>query len=125
MRRSTWGLLALVVVGILVVGFLQQPRGEDDSPGGAATSSAFPPEVAETLDLIEQGGPFPYSRDGAVFMNRERLLPQHERGYWREYTVPTPGEPDRGARRIVAGQGGELYYTDDHYRSFVRVEEPR
>lgn len=58
-------------------------------------------------------------------MNREGLLPQRERGYWREYTVPTPGESDRGARRIVAGRGGELYYTADHYRSFVRVKETR
>ena len=62
-------------------------------------------------------------RDGVVFGNRERLLPQRERGYYREYTVPTPGLKHRGARRIVAGRGGELYYTDDHYRSFKRIRE--
>ena len=112
----------LVLVGIFVVGFLQQPRGEDDPAGGTPTSATVPPEVADTVDLIQQGGPFPYSRDGAVFMNRERLLPQHERGYWREYTVPTPGESDRGARRLVVGRGGETFYTDDHYASFRRVD---
>lgn len=122
MRRSTWGLLALLVVGVFIIGFLRQPGGDGDPAGGTAT---FPPEVAETVDLIQQDGPFPYSRDGAVFMNREGLLPKHERGYWREYTVPTPGESDRGARRIIAGRGGELYYTADHYRSFVRLKESR
>lgn len=125
MRRSTWGLLVLVVVGIFIIGFLQQPRGEDDPAAATASTAAFPPEVFETIVLIESDGPFPYSRDGAVFMNREGLLPQRERGYWREYTVPTPGESDRGARRIVAGRGGEIYYTADHYRTFVRVKETR
>lgn len=125
MRRSTWGFLVLAVVGLIVIGFLQQPRGGDDPAGPAASTAAFPPEVFETIDLIESDGPFPYSRDGVVFMNREGLLPMHERGYWHEYTVPTPGESDRGARRIIAGRNGELYYTADHYRSFVRVKEPR
>lgn len=125
MRRSAWGLLVLAVVAIFIVGFLQQPRDTDDPADPAVTSEALPPEVAETVRLIESNGPFPYSRDGAVFMNREGLLPRHERGYWREYTVPTPGESDRGARRIVSGRGGELYYTADHYGSFVRLKEPR
>ena len=84
----------------------------------------LPPEAIATLQAIEQGGPFPYSRDGAVFQNRERRLPERPRGYYREYTVPTPGESDRGARRIVAGGNPPevFYYTADHYRSFRQVE---
>jgi ribonuclease T1 len=85
--------------------------------------AALPPEARETLALILAGGPFPYQKDGAAFGNREGLLPRRTRGYYREYTVPTPGARDRGARRIVAGRGGELYYTDDHYRSFRRILE--
>jgi ribonuclease T1 len=73
---------------------------------------------------IQSKGPFPYPhKDGSVFGNRERRLPEKPRGYYREYTVPTPGSPDRGARRIVVGSAGELYYTDNHYRSFKRVVE--
>ncbi len=83
----------------------------------------LPPEARETLALIKAGGPFPYPRDGAVFGNREGLLPKRERGHYREYTVRTPGARDRGARRIVAGRGGEYYYTADHYRSFRRIIE--
>ena len=83
----------------------------------------LPPEARETVALIKAGGPFPYQRDGAVFGNREGLLPKRERGYYREYTVRTPGERTRGARRIVAGRDGTLYYTDDHYRSFRRILE--
>lgn len=87
------------------------------------TLSQLPPEARQTLELIRAGGPFPYSRDGAVFGNREGLLPKADRGYYREYTVRTPGARDRGARRIVAGGRGEFYYTDDHYRSFRRIIE--
>lgn len=76
------------------------------------------------LRLIDAGGPFPYAKDGAVFGNLERLLPAHPRGWYREYTVPTPGAGDRGARRIVAGRDGVRYYTADHYDSFARVEDP-
>ena len=83
----------------------------------------LPPEARHTVALIKAGGPFPYQRDGAVFHNREGVLPERGRGYYREYTVKTPGAKDRGARRIVAGQGGEFYYTDDHYRSFRRIIE--
>lgn len=81
-------------------------------------------EAQRTIALIKQDGPFPFEKDGSVFQNRERILPNKPRGYYREYTVITPGEDDRGARRIVAGRGGELYYTADHYDSFVRVLEP-
>lgn len=95
-----------------------------------ATAAAFsgdiavrelPPEAHATLSLIRGGGPFPYARDGAVFVNREGGLPRRVRGYYREYTVPSPAARDRGPRRIVAGRGGELYYTDDHYRTFRRI----
>ena len=89
---------------------------------GIATHE-LPPEARETLALIKAGGPFPYARDGVVFNNREGLLPKRERGYYREYTVRTPRAKDRGARRIVAGRGGEFYYTHDHYRSFRRIIE--
>lgn len=84
----------------------------------------LPMEARATLERIKAGGPFPYRQDGRIFSNRERLLPDKRRGYYREYTVSTPGARDRGARRIVAGSGGEYYYTDDHYRSFRRILEP-
>ena len=84
----------------------------------------LPQEARQTLALIRAGGPFPHARDGVVFGNREGLLPKRNRGYYREYTVKTPGARDRGARRIVAGANGELYYTDDHYRSFKRIIDP-
>lgn len=92
----------------------------------------LPPEARTTLILIKQGGPFPFSRkDGSTFGNFEKRLPERPRGYYREYTVPTPGSRDRGARRIVAGSGrtgsvatsGEYYYSHDHYRSFRRIQE--
>ncbi len=83
----------------------------------------LPAEARATLALIRAGGPFPHAQDGRTFGNREKLLPRRARGYYREYTVPTPGARDRGARRIVAGKAGELYYTADHYRSFQRIRE--
>jgi len=83
----------------------------------------LPAEARETLALIKAGGPFPYTKDGTAFGNREGLLPKRQRGYYREYTVKTPGAKNRGARRIVAGGSGEFYYTDDHYRSFRRIIE--
>jgi ribonuclease T1 len=85
--------------------------------------STLPPEAQETIARIEAGGPFPYKQDGRVFHNREGLLPQAQRGYYREYTVRTPGARDRGARRIVAGREGEYSYTEDHYRSFRRIRK--
>ena len=106
--------------------------GTDDTGGDGATDpesglpivqvSALPPEAARTLELIDRGGPFPEpEHDGGTFENREALLPEQPMGYYKEYTVPTPGSDDRGARRIVAGEGGELYYTGDHYSSFSRI----
>ncbi len=81
----------------------------------------LPAEAHDTLRLIAAGGPFPYRQDGVVFENREGRLPRKPAGYYREYTVVTPGSADRGARRLVRGNQGELYYTDDHYNSFRRV----
>jgi len=99
-----------------------------ESSARASSAASYPdflpPEAIETLQAIDQGGPFPYSRDGVTFQNRERRLPERPRGYYREYTVPTPGENDRGARRIIAGGNPPevYYYTADHYRSFRQVE---
>ncbi len=86
----------------------------------------LPPQGQDVLRLIYQGGPFRYDKDGTVFFNRERLLPGHPRGYYREYTVPTPGLSHRGARRIVCGGAQPslpetCYYTSDHYASFRRI----
>ena len=98
-------------------------RGEAPPPGPPSVAfNALPIQAQTTIALIAAGGPFPYKRDGITFQNREQLLPYQSRGYYREYTVPTPGSRDRGARRIVAGVPGELYYTADHYRSFRRVK---
>ncbi|MSQ49881.1 MAG: ribonuclease N [Betaproteobacteria bacterium] len=86
-------------------------------------AAALPPEARHTIVLVRKGGPFPHRRDGIAFGNREKILPPQERGWYREYTVTTPGAKDRGARRIVAGRDGRLYYTDDHYRSFQSILE--
>ena len=96
--------------------------GTDPDSGLPLIAQAdLPPQAGETLALIAAGGPFPYPQDGAVFENREGLLPDADRGYYHEYTVETPGSPDRGARRIVVGNQGERYWTDDHYASFWRI----
>ncbi|MEV6777737.1 ribonuclease domain-containing protein [Streptomyces syringium] len=86
--------------------------------------SALPSQAHDTLRLIQANGPFPYPKDGTVFSNREGVLPKHAGGYYHEYTVKTPGSPDRGARRIVTGKTGgqEDYYTGDHYRTFDLVD---
>lgn len=88
----------------------------------AISTGDLPEEALAVLALIEAGGPFPYDQDGATFQNREGLLPRRSGGYYREYTVETPGSPDRGPRRIIAGDGGERYYTDDHYASFREIK---
>lgn len=94
---------------------------DPDSGLALVDLAALPPEATETLRLIDVGGPFPYRQDGAVFENREGILPEADRGYYHEYTVETPGSADRGARRIVVGNQGEAYWTDDHYASFRRI----
>jgi ribonuclease T1 len=88
-----------------------------------APLAQLPPETRQAVTLIRKGGPYLYARDGVVFVNREGQLPREKRGYYREYTVKTPGVRTRGARRIIAGAGGELYYTEDHYNHFVRIRE--
>jgi guanyl-specific ribonuclease Sa len=90
----------------------------------AVTVDQLPAEARTTLRLIDAGGPFPYRRDGIAFQNRERRLPAQPKGYYREYTVPTPGSSDRGARRVITGGKPPLvfYYTADHYKTFNRIE---
>ncbi|QES40457.1 ribonuclease N [Streptomyces venezuelae] len=115
----------LVCLAVFVAG-CSSGGGGRDAPGwarGMATVQAerLPAEARKTLRLIDDGGPFPYPKDGAVFGNYERELPKQRRGYYHEYTVRTPGERNRGARRIVTGSHDEVYYTDDHYASFKAV----
>jgi ribonuclease T1 len=123
-------IVAAVVIAMLVITLAASLFGcsaaksisTDPESGLTIVAVAdLPAEAQDTLKLIDQSGPFPYSRDGAVFGNFEKILPTQDRGYYREYTVKTPGEKDRGARRIVTGKGGERYYTDDHYKSFRRI----
>lgn len=127
-------IAALLAIGIGA--FLQRDRAENAAPSQSSAPAQNPAqkidevvrdaeesaELRKTLDLIARGGPFPHRSDGAVFANRERRLPQHDAGYFREYTVVTPGSQDRGARRVVRGNGGETYYTRDHYRTFERID---
>lgn len=80
-------------------------------------------ELLATLERITRGGPFPYRQDNSTFVNREGHLPAKPRGYYREFTVPTPGASSRGARRVVRGKAGETFYTRDHYRTFMRIDE--
>ena len=97
-------------------------RGSGDEIG-VISANELPTEARQTLSRIQTAGPFPYAKDGVVFSNREHRLPRQSRGYYHEFTVTTPGARDRGARRIISGRPGEYYYTDDHYRSFRRIQE--
>ena len=127
--RNRFALIALLLAVAALLTLMERGPGTL-APGPAAPGQSapagLPPEAVETLRLIERGGPFPHRQDGTVFQNRERLLPQRPRGYYREYTVRTPGARDRGARRIVTGGDPPevYYYTEDHYRSFRRLELP-
>jgi ribonuclease T1 len=121
MNLCALGRVLLGALLCLVLAVTCWARGPTAVPEVAL--SRLPPEAARTLALIKRGGPFPYRKDGSIFRNRERRLPAGEQGYYREYTVPTPGAKDRGARRIVAGRGAEYYYTEDHYRTFRRIRE--
>ena len=118
-------LLVAVLLPIILLAVVTpaQARRADVEDLPVVRVEELPREAHETLALIRQGGPFPYKRDGIVFGNRERRLPVQSSGYHREYTVPTPGARDRGARRIIAGGSGEYYYTGDHYNTFRRIRE--
>jgi ribonuclease T1 len=98
-----------------------QPARDPASGLATIARADLPAEATATLILIDAGGPFPYRQDGVVFQNREGILPDQPSGYYREYTVETPGSADRGARRIIVGREGERYYTADHYASFKRI----
>ena len=142
-QRYRW-LLVLVAAVMLVVWLVSGGGQQDPEPAGTSGSTSsptdagartdaasglpvvrfadLPREAARTVDLIDAGGPFPEpEHDGGTFGNREELLPDRPMGYYREYTVPTPGLDHRGARRIVAGEAAELYWTADHYSSFARI----
>lgn len=134
--RAVGAVAALLVLGLLLLWGGTGPQTPDQRPavtttGGTdpesglavVTLASLPREARQTVALIDRGGPFPHDRDGATFGNRERLLPVRPAGYYREYTVPTPGEDDRGARRIVTGgDDRQLFWTPDHYASFARVQ---
>lgn len=129
-RQSASKLGLALVLGLHLLGS-SPATGRTERPTESADTvalAALPPEARETRRLISSGGPFPYEKDGTVFGNRERLLPLEARGFYREYTVKTPGLKHRGARRIVCG-GREptrpvnCYYTADHYASFRRIVE--
>lgn len=127
MRRLLISLL-VILIGALTL-WQRQADTRPPVPVETQTEAPAPAEAQdvadarETLELIARDGPFPYRKDGSVFQNREQNLPAAPRGYYREYTVPTPGSADRGARRIVTGgtPPSVWYYTDDHYRSFRAV----
>jgi ribonuclease T1 len=125
---SSWRTLGVMaaVVSALLASAPAAARGPVDSGDSTVALTALPQEAQQTQRLILAGGPFPYAKDGVVFGNRERLLPGRQRGFYREYTVPTPGSRDRGARRIVCGgrqptNPEACYYTADHYASFQRI----
>ncbi len=131
-KRAKAKLISLAMVLAAAAGtWLVQARAPQPLTAPALASaqisvSELPPQGQQVMAQIRQGGPFPYEKDGTVFGNRERLLPRANRGYYREYTVPTPGLDHRGARRIVCGgekprHPDDCYYTEDHYGSFRRI----
>ncbi len=121
-------MLALLLSGWLTAGCATGAGQSSDEAGVSGLPVVavedLPVEAQETLELIDEDGPFPFDQDGAQFQNREALLPSRPSGYYREFTVVTPGSSDRGARRIVSGDDGDRYYTDDHYASFREVITP-
>lgn len=126
MRRLLLWVLALC--GLLLVGCgsgttaSSTPTLERSVSGLPTVAlSQLPPEARSTYDLILDGGPYPYRQDDQVFGNREGNLPEQDYGWYREYTIPTPGSPDRGAQRFVVGEDDVFFYTDDHYNSFSEV----
>jgi ribonuclease T1 len=122
-RRLAAALLTVLLAGALAPAALAQKGPPRAVEAREIAYAQLPSEARATMALIRKGGPFPYAKDGALFGNREAILPAQKRGYYREYTVKTPGERTRGARRIIWGMGGEFYYTEDHYNHFRRVRE--
>lgn len=120
--RIAWFLLAALLASATALA-QRAPAPRALAPIPEIPAAQLPAEAQATLALIRKGGPFPYAKDGSIFGNREGILPRQKRGYYREYTVKTPGVRTRGARRIVAGAGGEYYYTEDHYNRFSRIRE--
>ncbi len=128
--RQWWFSMLMGFILVLCTFLVHAKPPEGTSTLATVVVTEMPREAQDTYQAIRKGGPFPYEKDGTVFGNRERLLPRHERGFYREYTVRTPGVPHRGARRIVCG--GEVpthpkacYYTQDHYASFrMIVDKP-
>ena len=121
MNARAWIVVALVTV---VAAMSPATAQRALAPASSATEiymGDLPREARATIALIDKGGPYPYAKDGSIFSNREGQLPKQKRGYYREYTVKTPGERTRGARRIISGADGDLYYTDDHYNHFRRI----
>ncbi|NEB13076.1 ribonuclease [Streptomyces coelicoflavus] len=123
-RAARLGAAAAVLSALLVGGTVSATTaGAAPAAVGDICYGDLPSQAHDTLDLIEQGGPFPFEQDGTVFQNREGILPGQSSGYYHEYTVITPGSDTRGARRIVTGeQNQEDYYTADHYASFDLVD---
>ncbi|KAF1030118.1 MAG: Guanyl-specific ribonuclease Sa [Burkholderia plantarii] len=128
---SVFALVALGNVGMpagsLLASTAEAREVAPDGAAGVIPTARLPREAVATLDLIAAGGPYPYSKDGAVFGNYERILPAKRRGYYHEYTVPTPRARNRGAKRIVCGgplrRVDNCFYSDDHYASFKRIVE--
>ncbi|WP_369392933.1 ribonuclease domain-containing protein [Streptomyces sp. CG1] len=123
-RATRIGAAAALLSALLVGGTVSATTANaaPDSVGSICYN-ALPSQAHDTLDLIAQGGPYPYSQDGTVFTNKEGVLPSQSSGYYHEYTVITPGAPTRGARRIVTGeQSQEDYYTSDHYATFNLID---
>ena len=123
MRARALLLAAALALTSLALPVAAQKAPAPRPPVTDVSVSELPPEARDTLALIHKGGPYTYAKDGAVFGNREGILPRQKHGYYREYTVKTPLERTRGARRIIAGSGGDLYYTEDHYSHFRRIRE--
>ncbi|WP_328672349.1 ribonuclease domain-containing protein [Streptomyces sp. NBC_00328] len=121
-RTTRIGALVALMSALLIGGTAVAPADAAAASVGSICYGALPSQAYDTLDLIDSGGPFPYSQDGAVFQNRESVLPAQSTGYYHEYTVKTPGSSTRGARRIVTGKKTlEDYYTADHYVTFKLI----
>ncbi|MBK7051027.1 MAG: ribonuclease [Rhodoferax sp.] len=118
-------IVGFLLVAVLSSGGLLAKRSVGVESSVTVSVGELPPQGVKTYELIHQGGPFAYEKDGTVFGNRERLLPVQKRGYYHEYTVTTPGLSHRGVRRIVCGGQPKTpdvcYYTADHYASFRRI----